>query len=52
MDDDYFWRFTVSGITDRPEVGDVYNVANQTKGEIINIDKTNKVITFRTTENL
>lgn len=52
MDDDYFWRFAVSGITNRPEAGDVYNVANQTKAEVITVDKTNNLLTFRTTENL
>ena len=51
VDDDYFWRYTVSGVTTRPEIGDVYQVANQTKGEIINIDKTNGIIEFRTIEN-
>ena len=52
VDDDYFWRYTVSGVTTRPKVWDVYKVANQTKWEIIDIDKTNNLITFRTIENL
>jgi hypothetical protein len=52
VDDDYFWRFTVTGITNRPAVWDVYTVANQTKWEVIDIDKTNNLITFRTIENL
>jgi hypothetical protein len=52
VDDDFFWRFTVSWITTRPKVWDVYTVANQTKAEIINIDKTKNEITFRTIENL
>lgn len=33
-------------------MGDVYTVANQTKAEIISIDKTNNLIEFRTIENL
>ena len=52
VDDDYFRRFAVSGITKRPEIWDVYTVANQTKGEVIDVDKTNNLITFRTIENL
>ena len=52
VDDDYFWRFAVSGITNRPKVWDVYTVANQTKAEVIDVDKTNNLITFRTIENL
>lgn len=52
VDDDYFWRFAVSGITNRPKVWDVYTVANQTKAEVIDVDKTNNIITFRTIENL
>ena len=51
VDDDYFWRFGVSGITTRPKVWDVYTVANQTKAEIISVDKTNNIIQFRTIEN-
>ena len=51
VDDDYFWRFTVSGVTNRPSVWDVYTVANQTKAEVIDVDKTNNLISFRTIEN-
>lgn len=52
VDDDYFWRFAVSGITNRPAVWDVYTVANQTKAEVIDVDKVNNIITFRTIQNL
>jgi hypothetical protein len=52
VDDDYFWRFTVSGVSTRPKVWDIYTVANQTNAEVINIDKTNNIITFRTVSNL
>lgn len=54
VDDDYFWRFDVTGVTNRPEIGDVYTVARSTKAEVISIDKTNTTdgtITFRTVEN-
>ena len=52
VDDDYFWRFTVSGISTRPKVWDVYTVAHQTNAEVIDVDKTNNIITFRTIQNL
>ena len=52
VDDDYFWRFKVSWITNRPAIWDTYAVANQTIWEVINIDKTNNLITFRTVNNL
>ena len=52
VDDDYFWRFFVSWIATRPKVWDTYTVANQTTAEIIDIDKTNNIITFRTINNL
>lgn len=51
VDDDYFWRFEVSWVTNRPEIWDIYTVANQVKAEVISVDKINKIITFRTTEN-
>lgn len=51
VDDDYFWRFTVSGVTNRPSVWDVYTVANQTKAEVIDVDQDNNLISFRTIEN-
>lgn len=54
MDDDYFWRFDVTGVTTRPKVGDVYRVAANTKAEILEITKTSSTagtISFRTTEN-
>ena len=52
VDDDYFWRFWVSGVSTRPEIWDTYTVANQTTAEVISVDKTNNLITFRTTNNL
>ena len=52
VDDDYFWRFKVTWITNRPTVWAVYNVANQTTAEVISVDKTNNLITFRTLNNL
>ena len=52
VDDDYFWRFWVSGVSTRPSVWDVYTVANQTTAEVISLDKTNWIITFRTVNNL
>jgi hypothetical protein len=52
VDDDYFWRFTVSGVSTRPSIWDTYTVANQTTAEVISVDKTNNLITFRTTNNL
>lgn len=52
VDDDYFWRFTVSGVSTRPSIWDTYTVANQTTAKVISVDKTNNLITFRTTNNL
>ena len=52
VDDDYFWRFTVSWVTNRPTVWDTYTVAHQTTWEVIAVDKTNNIITFRTVNNL
>ena len=52
VDDDYFWRFKVTWVTNRPTVWAVYNVANQTTAEVINVDKDNNLITFRTLNNL
>ena len=51
VDDTYFWRFrpTVTP-TVRPSVWAVYNIANNTKWEVIDVDTTNWVITFRTIE--
>lgn len=52
VDDDYFWRFWPTATpTNRPEIGDVYNIAHDTKGEVIDVDKANGVITFKTLEN-
>lgn len=52
VDDDYFWRFRpTSTPTKRPEVWAVYNIANDTTWEVINVDETNGVITFRTVSN-
>lgn len=51
VNDDYFWRFEVTWVTDRPKIWDIYTVAHQVKAEVINVDKTNKIITFRTAEN-
>ena len=51
VDDTYFWRFRPSSTpTTRPTVWAVYNVANNTKAEVIDVDTTNWIITFRTTE--
>lgn len=53
VDDDYFWRFWVSATpTNRPEIWDVYNVANNTTATVFNVDKTNWIITFATKDNL
>ena len=52
VDDDYFWRFKVSGVTNRPAVWDVYNVANQTTAKVINVNQTNNMIEFITVKNL
>ena len=54
MDDDYFWRFDVTGVATRPELGDVYEVAEDTTAKIIDIQKTSTTagtITFATVEN-
>lgn len=51
VNDDYFWRFEVMSVTNRPEIWDIYTVAHQVKAEVINVDKVNKLITFRTIEN-
>jgi hypothetical protein len=54
VDDDYFWRFDVTNVTDRPKVWDVYTVAANTNAEIISINKTATKrweITFRTISN-
>ena len=51
VDDTYFWRFRPSATpTTRPTVWAVYSVANNTKAEVIDVDTTNWVITFRTIE--
>ena len=52
VDDTYFWRFRPSATpTNRPEIWDVYNVANNTTWKVIDVDKTNWVITFVTVSN-
>lgn len=52
VDDTYFWRFRpTSTPTNRPEIWDIYNIAHSTTWEVINVDKTNWVITFRTISN-
>lgn len=54
VDDDYFWRFDVTWVTNRPKVWDVYTVAERTDAEIININKTSSTaweITLRTVKN-
>ena len=52
VDDTYFRRFRpTSTPTKRPEIGDVYNVAHDTTGKVIDVDKTNWVITFVTVSN-
>lgn len=54
VDDDYFWRFDVTWVTNRPKVWDVYTVAERTDAEIISINKkgtTAGEITFRTIKN-
>lgn len=54
VDDDYFWRFDVSWITNRPAIWDVYEVAEDTTAEVIDIKKTSSskgTITFRTVNN-
>lgn len=54
VDDDYFWRFDVTWVTNRPSIWDTYEVAADTLAEIININKKNASsweITFRTISN-
>lgn len=54
VDDDYFWRFDVTWVTNRPEIGDIYEVAEDTTAKIIDIQKTSSskgTITFMTVEN-
>lgn len=54
VDDDYFRRFDVTGVSSRPAIGDKYEVAEDTVAEIININKTSSTaweITFRTLTN-
>ena len=54
VDDDYFWRFDVTWVTNRPKVWDVYTVARDTTAEIISIKKTSSSaweITLRTVDN-
>lgn len=54
VDDDYFWRFDVTWVTNRPAIWDVYTVARDTTAEVIRIDKTSSsagTITFRTLTN-
>ena len=49
VDDTYFWRFwPTSTPTTWPTVWAVYNVANNTTASVIDVDKTNWVITFKT----
>lgn len=49
VDDTYFWRFRpTSTPTTRPTVWAVYNVAHDTTAEVIDVDTTNWVITFKT----
>lgn len=53
VDDDYFWRFNVTWVTNRPEIWDIYRVASQTNAKIIDIKKTSNsewVITLATIE--
>ena len=52
VDDTYFRRFwPTTTPTKRPEIGDVYNVANNTTWKVIDVDKTNWIITFITLSN-
>ena len=54
VDDDYFWRFDVTWVTNRPSIWDTYEVAADTIAEVININKSNASsweITFRTISN-
>ena len=54
VDDDYFRRFDVTWVTNRPAIWDTYEVAFDTIAEVIDINKTNSsswVISFRTISN-
>lgn len=55
VDDDYFWRFDVTWVTNRPEIWDIYELETaDVKMEVININKTSGTaweITLRTIEN-
>ena len=54
VDDDYFWRFDVTWVTNRPALWDVYEVAEDTTAKVIDIQKTSSsawTITFATVEN-
>ena len=54
VDDDYFWRFDVTWVTNRPAIWDVYEVAEDTTARVIDIQKTSSsewTITFATVEN-
>ena len=54
VDDDYFWRFDISWVTNRPKVWDVYSFSTNMRAEIIKIDKTSASawqITLRTVSN-
>lgn len=49
VDDTYFWRFRpTSNPTLRPSVWDIYNIANNTTGKVIDVDIDNGVITLVT----
>lgn len=53
VDDDYFWRYKVTWVTNRPEIWDIYRVSSQTNAKIIDIEKTGNsdwVITLATVE--
>ena len=53
VDDNYFRRFRVSSTpTTRPSVWDVYNIAHSTTGKVIDVDKTNWIITFVTVSDM
>ena len=53
VDDNYFRRFRpTSTPTTRPSVWDVYEVANNTTAKVIDVDKTNWVITLVTVSNM
>ena len=54
VDDDYFWRFDVTWVTNRPKVWDTYEVAFDTVAEVIDIQKSSSsawMISFRTISN-